>query len=69
VKVSWKKKSRWEKMLEPIASRVKGRELTLNGRAIKGERVAKPAARAVGGLVIATVLSAFVSALRGQDSN
>jgi hypothetical protein len=69
MKVSWRKKSRWEQVLDPIASKVKGRELTVNGRLIKGEQLVKPAARAVGGLAIATVVSALVSTLRGQDGD
>jgi hypothetical protein len=68
MKVSWRKKSRWERALEPITSRVKGRELTINGsKALTAGKVTKPAARVLGGLVIATVVSAVVSAVRGQD--
>jgi hypothetical protein len=67
MRVAWKKKSRWEKMLDPLISTVKGRELTVNGKPITFERVAKPAGRVLGGVVVATVVSAFVSALRGQD--
>jgi hypothetical protein len=67
MKVSWKKKNRWERLLDPIASGVRDRELTVNGRKVTVEGVAKPAARVVGGLVIATVASAIVSSVRAQD--
>jgi hypothetical protein len=67
MKVSWKKKTRWERVLDPITSRVKGRELTVNGRALTAGGVTKPAARVLGGLAVATVVSAVVSAVRGQD--
>lgn len=67
MKVSLKKKSRWEQAIDPIASKVKGKTLTVNGKALTAESAAKPAARAVGGLVIATVVSAVVSTLRGKD--
>ncbi len=69
MKVSLKKKSRWERAIDPIASRLKGKRLTLNGKAVTVETAAKPVARAVGGLVLATVISAVVSSLRGQDDN
>jgi hypothetical protein len=67
MKVSWRKKSRWERVLDPIARRVKGRELTVNGKALSAGKVALPAARVLGGLAVATVVSAVVSAVRGQD--
>ncbi len=67
MKVSLKRKSRWEQAIDPIASKVKGKTLTVNGKALTAEGAAKPAARAVGGLVIATVASAVVSYLRGKD--
>jgi hypothetical protein len=67
MKVSWKKKSRWERVLDPITSRLKGRELTVNGKAVSAGAVTKPVARVLGGLAVATALSAVVSAVRGQD--
>jgi hypothetical protein len=67
MKVSWKKKTRWERVLDPITGRLKGRELTVNGKALTAAAVTKPAARVLGGLAIATVVSAVVSAVRGQD--
>lgn len=67
MKVSLKKKSRWQQAIDPIASKVKGKTLTVNGRQLNAAGAARPAARAVGGLVIATVASAVVSSLRGKD--
>lgn len=67
MKVSLKRKSRWEQVIDPIANKVKGKSLTVNGKPLTAEGAAKPAARAVGGLVIATVASAVVSSLRGKD--
>ena len=69
MKVTWKKRSRWERVTEPVASRLRGRQLTVNGRAVKGEEIAKPAVRAVGGLVIATAISAVLSTLRRQGGD
>jgi hypothetical protein len=69
MKVSLRKKSRWERAVEPITSGMKGKTLTLNGKAVTAQTAAKPAARAVGGLVIATVVSAVISSLRGQDDS
>jgi hypothetical protein len=66
MKVSWKKKRRWKRPLDAIASEVRGRELTVNGKAIKAKQFARPAVGAVGGLVIATAISAFISTLREQ---
>ena len=62
MKVSLRKKSRWERAIDPIASRLKG-------KAVTAQTAAKPAARAAGGLVIATLVSAVISALRGQDDS
>jgi hypothetical protein len=67
MRVSWRKRSRWERALAPITRRVKGRELTVNGKALSAGAVARPAARVLGGLAVATVVSAIVSAVRGQD--
>jgi hypothetical protein len=69
VKVSWSKKSRWERMFDPIVSELKGRQLTVNGRAITGRQIARPAVRVAGGLAIATAASAIVSALRDQGGD
>jgi hypothetical protein len=69
MKVSLRKKSRWERAIDPIASRLKGNTFTLNGKAVTAQTAVKPAARAVGGLVIATVVSAVISSLRGQDGS
>jgi hypothetical protein len=68
MKLSWRKKSRWDRMVEPIAGKVKGRSLELNGKALTAQGMAKPAARAVGGLVIATTISAIISTFRGQTN-
>jgi hypothetical protein len=69
MRVSWSKKSRWERMFAPIVGELKGRQLTVNGRAITGRQIAKPAVRVVGGLAIATATSAIVSALRDQGGD
>lgn len=53
-------------MRDPIAGKIKGRSLTLNGKPLNIDAVAKPAARVVGGLLAATVVSAVLSSLRGQ---
>ena len=66
MKVSLGKKSRWQRTIGPIASFVKGKTLVVNGRALSVEKAAKPAARAIGGLVLATAASAAVSSLRGK---
>jgi hypothetical protein len=66
MKVALKKKSRWEQAIDSIASKVKGKTLTVNGKELTAEGAAKPAARAVGGLVIATVASAVVSSMRSK---
>jgi hypothetical protein len=67
MKVSWRRKSWWERALDPIARNVKGRALKVNGKALN-DGAAKPAVRAVGVLATATAVSAIVSALRRQDS-
>ena len=68
MKVSLRKKSRWQRTIDPIASLIKGRTLVVNGRALSVEGAAKPAARAMGGLVLATAASAVVSSLRGKKA-
>jgi len=69
MKISLKRKSRWERAIDPIASRLKGKTLTLNGKPVTAETTAKPAARAVGGLAMATVISAVISSLRGRGES
>jgi hypothetical protein len=66
MKVSLKRKSRWERVIDSITSGLKGKSLTVNGKAVTAETAAKPAARAVGGLVIATAISAVISSLRAK---
>jgi len=66
MKVSLKKKSWWERAVDPVARRMKGRTLAVNGQAVTAKSVAKPAARAVGGVVVATAISAVISSMRGQ---
>ena len=68
MKFSWRKKSRWQRVWEPIAGRMQDRTFKVNGKALNVDTVAKPASRVVGGLLAATVVSAVLSALRGQDS-
>lgn len=58
MKVSWRKKSRWQRVWDPIAGKMKGRAFTVNGKALNVDTVAKPAVRMVGGLLAATVASA-----------
>ena len=41
----------------------------MNGKALNVDTVAKPAVQVVGGLLAATVVSAVLSALRGQDGD
>jgi hypothetical protein len=67
MKLSLKKKSRWERAIEPIAKRFKGK--TLNGKSLNAQSAVKPAARAVGGLLVATAISAAVSSMRGEDGS
>ncbi len=67
MKVSLKRKSRWEQAIEPIANKMKGKSLTVNGKQLSAQGAGKPAARAVGGLLIATIASAVVSSVRGKD--
>ena len=69
MKFSFKKKSRWERTIEPIVGKMKGKTLTVNGKELTPETAVKPAARAVGGLLLATVVSAFVSSVRGRDDS
>jgi hypothetical protein len=66
MKISFRRKSRWQRAVEPIMSLLKGKTLTVNGKVLSAESAAKPAARAVGGLLIATVASAVVSSVRGK---
>jgi len=66
MRVSLKKKSWWERTVDPVTSRMKGRTLAVNGQAVTAKSVAKPAARAVGGVVVATAISAVISSMRGQ---
>ena len=66
MKVSLKKKSWWERAVDPLTSRLRGRSLAVNGQAVTAKSVAKPAARAVGGVVVATAISAVVSSVRGR---
>ena len=66
MKVSLKKKSWWGRAVDPVTSRMKGRTLAVNGQAVTAKSVAKPAARAVGGVVVATAISAVISSMRGQ---
>ena len=67
MKLSLKRKSRWEQAIDPIASKVKGKTLTVNGKQLSAESAGRPAARALGGLVLATIASAVVSSRRGKD--
>ena len=69
MKFSWRKKSRWQRVWEPIAGRMQGRTFKVNGKALNVDKVAKPAGRVVGGLLAATVVSAALSAVRGQDGD
>jgi hypothetical protein len=66
MKVSLKRKSWWERAVDPLTNRLKGRTLAVNGQAVTAKSVAKPAARAVGGVVVATAISAVISSVRGQ---
>jgi hypothetical protein len=66
VKVTLKKKSWWERAVAPVTSRLKGRTLAVNGQGVTAKSVAKPAARAVGGVVVATAISAVISSMRGE---
>jgi hypothetical protein len=69
MKLSWRKRSLWQRAWDPIASQLTGRKLTLNGKPISADRFAKPAARAAGGFAAATVISAVLSSLRRQDKD
>jgi hypothetical protein len=69
MKISFKKKSTWQQAIDPVKSLLKGKTLTVNGKVLSAESAAKPAARAVGGLLIATVASAFVSSIRGKATS
>jgi hypothetical protein len=64
-----KTKSPWEQAVDPIVSKMRGRTLTVNGKPITAEAAMKPAVRALGGLVIATVVSAVVSSVRGEEDS
>ena len=66
MKISLRRKSRWQRAIEPLLSALKGKTLTVNGKVLIAETAAKPAARAMGGLLIATVASAVVSSVRGK---
>jgi hypothetical protein len=67
MKVSLKRKSWWERAIDPVASNLRGRSLTVDGKQVNAKAAAKPAARAVGGLVVATAISAVISSIRAQD--
>jgi hypothetical protein len=69
MKISFKKKSTWQQAIDPVKSLLKGKTLTVNGKVLSAESAAKPAARAVGGLLIATVASALVSSIRGKATS
>lgn len=69
MRVTWKKRSGWQRVRDAVSGTIKGRTLTVNGKAVNGDTVAKPAARAVGGLLLATAASAIISSLRGQDGD
>jgi hypothetical protein len=69
MKISWKRKSSLERMWDAVAGNLKGRALTVNGKKVTPDKVAKPAVRAIGGLVAATVASAVVSAFRGRGGD
>jgi hypothetical protein len=69
MKISFKKKSSWQQAIDPVKSLLKGKTLTVNGKVFSAESAAKPAARAVGGLLIATVASALVSSIRGKAAS
>lgn len=69
MKFSWRKKSRWQRVWDPIAGRMQGKTFKVNGKALNVDTVAKPAGRVFGGLLAATVVSAVLSALRGQDGD
>jgi hypothetical protein len=66
MKISLRRKSRWQRAVEPVLSMLKGKTLTINGKVLSAETAAKPAARAMGGLLAATVASAVVSSVRGK---
>ena len=69
MKISWKRKSPLERMWDAVAGNLKGRALTVNGKKVTPDKVAKPAVRAIGGLVAATVASAVVSSFRGRGGD
>ena len=69
MKISFKKRNRWQQAVDPVVSLLKGKTLTVNGKVLSAESAAKPAARAVGGLLIATVASALVSSMRGKAAS
>lgn len=69
MKISFKKKSPWQQAIAPVKSLMKGKTLTVNGKVFSAESAAKPAARAVGGLLVATVASAVVSSFRGKATS
>jgi hypothetical protein len=69
MRISWKRKSTLQRLWDAVAGNMKGRALTVNGKKISPDKVAKPAVRAVGGLVAATVASAVVSSFRGRGGD
>jgi hypothetical protein len=66
MRVSLKRKSWWERAIDPIAGNLKGKSLTVNGKQVNAKAATKPAARAVGGLMVATAISAVISSKRAQ---
>ena len=69
MRISWKRKSSLQRAWDAVAGNVKGRALLVNGKKVTPEKVAKPAVRAIGGLVAATVASAVVSSFRGRSGD
>lgn len=69
MKVSWRKKSALQRVWEELAGNLKGRSLTVNGKRVSPDKIAKPAVRAIGGLVAATVASAVVSSFRDRGGD
>jgi hypothetical protein len=69
MRFSLKKQSAWEQAIDPIVGKIKGKRLTVDGKPITAEAAVKPVVRALGGLVVATVVSAIVSSVRGGEDS
>jgi hypothetical protein len=69
MKVRFRRRSAWQRIIDPLATKIKNKTTTFTRKGRTAQTVAKSARRATATVAIATVVSSFVSFLRERGSN